>query len=78
MNQPMNQPNDPEDLGSMPQNMDGRPGEADEQDWWVAENDLGRKQFRSRVFQGTNAEDPEKPRKRGKAHNRRGQNDQGD
>jgi hypothetical protein len=71
----MNQPNDQGDLGSTPQNVESRLPEAEEQDWWLAENEPGRKQFRSWDFRGTYAEVPEKPKKRARAYSRRSQHE---
>jgi hypothetical protein len=90
----MDRPEDQADLGSTLRPRDRQVPETEEHDWWQVENQLERKQVRSRAYQEidretyretyreTNqqikAKGPEKPRKRGKAHNRRGPNDYGE
>jgi hypothetical protein len=71
----MNQPENQADPGSALRHQDSPALESEEPDWWAAEVELKRKQFRGRTFQGTYGEEPERPRKRGKAQNRRGSND---
>lgn len=72
VNQPnVNQPNEKADLRSKSPEMGSQTSDTEEQDWWTVETEPRPKQLKSRIFKGTYSERTEKPKKHGKAHNRR-------